>query len=427
MADILFCPKNIQDTIMGNRNFYKLFILNLLILFKVSLFAQDTIKLSKELLDLDFKDVYGISSIGPFFLNGDTIDLLTFQYIKNMKDSIRPIFRNSIGRYCKFYSKDNSLLEEGIWYPEFFAGNYKSYFSNGKIKVEGAFTNNISKIKNGRGGIKIGNWKYYTNKGELYLERNYSPNGKLISSKKYKIDNKFKLNIVRNMLNYSCSIFLYKNEILVDSMSLRNLDFITDSLVNYDNNWWHYYFSTCKICSSKILENTQQILLTVKEDKIHIAFVSDYIHALNFSETIDSIKAEKDTLFYDIKLKYDLYNYIKLDSNFFKSKHLANEIFYCRNCTDNKKENEGMVRQLMLKFDNINKIFYSKKIFLNGAYVFEAEVDGVKTKSVLKNKEAYVLDFYWTPITYFSGKWYFRHGKIFRPIDIIFNRCRGRC
>mgnify|MGYP006915292270 CR=1 FL=1 len=41
--------------------------------------------------------------------------------------------------YCMFYTQKHVLIAEGIWSFEVFHGDYKEYYPNGVIKIDGLF------------------------------------------------------------------------------------------------------------------------------------------------------------------------------------------------------------------------------------------------------------------------------------------------
>jgi len=45
-------------------------------------------------------------------------------------------------------------------------GAYKTWFENGQLRIEGQYDN----------GIKIGNWRFFDEKGNVIEEKNFSEN-----------------------------------------------------------------------------------------------------------------------------------------------------------------------------------------------------------------------------------------------------------
>ena len=110
-------------------------------------------------------------SAGKYYYNRIEIDSVSFikmaKYTATICDSL--FLKEAVGKYCKFYNEDSILVLESTWYPEFYAGVYKEYYNDGKLKVQGEF------VKEGGYdmGRRIGKWYYYYTNGKIKKVKNY--------------------------------------------------------------------------------------------------------------------------------------------------------------------------------------------------------------------------------------------------------------
>lgn len=112
-------------------------------------------------------------------------------------------FQDSVYQYAKTFHKNGQLAricriwryapekQPGEWV---FVGPYKSYFENGKIKTSGKYSEKLplnqtdyrcpfdDNCRN-NWGIRIGEWKYYDEKGKLLYVESYDSTGVLIGKK----------------------------------------------------------------------------------------------------------------------------------------------------------------------------------------------------------------------------------------------------
>ena len=145
---------------------------------------KDTVYLKMRDLKVCFGSMESLTrSGGKFYYNGAQIDSITYfkmdRFSSKICDSL--FLTYSVGKYCKFYNKDSVLVLESIWYPEFYAGQYKEYYDNGILKISGEF------VKEGEGpplGTKKGKWYYYYKNGKLRKVINYSNTSNNSSSNK---------------------------------------------------------------------------------------------------------------------------------------------------------------------------------------------------------------------------------------------------
>ena len=241
---------------------------------------------------------------------------------------------------------------------------------------------------------------------------------------------KYDVQIEKNYFNHDISIFLMTNNVKTDSIVLHNIDFENETLVCFNNIWWHYVFSECVSCSPS-LQNSSQLILTPFNGKLFISFVSQYIRSIerdsdsvNFS--YDSVLSDSNQFFFPLKNQYCFYDQIKIDSLFFNGNYMVDEIFYSYRSGDTHEE-AGFVKKHIIKFDAEKKIFYNEKKLINANCTFELEVNGRQEKKRLHNVEVPVLNFYHTCFAYYNGKWYFYFNNFFRPLDILTSTCRYDC
>ena len=151
----------------------KMLITLLLFSFTVIASAQikDTINISDSVMKIYYSSftINGDNSM----INGKSVSIEEANRFMVIQDSVTDFLNNvAYGSYCKFYSEDSLLIEEGVWYDEIWVGYYKKYFPNGVLKEEGEYSKKVS-------GTKTGVWKYYSVLGVLEYEEEYK-DGELI-------------------------------------------------------------------------------------------------------------------------------------------------------------------------------------------------------------------------------------------------------
>ena len=109
---------------------------------------------------------------GKCFLDDVPITREEFDKMDSLKTYIcDSIIDKSQGKYCKFYNKDSVVIEEGIWYREYYVGIYKKYYDNGVLNTLGYYSDGKNKSSI---GDKVGKWYYYNRKGKLIKTVDYS-------------------------------------------------------------------------------------------------------------------------------------------------------------------------------------------------------------------------------------------------------------
>jgi hypothetical protein len=138
-------------------------------------FAQssiDTIRIQKVLVDFAFNSRC-TSSSGNYRINGIPTNDSTFRVITERIDSVLEVINRSLGKYFIFVGQNDKVVEEGWWYHEFYSGYYTGYFSNGKLKEEGYYTDLCDSVFSP--GQKTGTWKHYNQKGALVKRSVHTP------------------------------------------------------------------------------------------------------------------------------------------------------------------------------------------------------------------------------------------------------------
>ena len=229
-------------------------------------------------------------------------------------------------------------------------------------------------------------------------------------------ENVYELKIESDYTNHQTILFLYTDEVKTDSIKINNLDFVLDSIINYKNIFWHYFFSKCNSCQTS-LEIKYQIVLTPKNKKLHIALIDTYRHSLQRNPLDSDFISKRSnysdttTVFDKIKNQYKDFRQLALDSNFFEKNYLVEETNYSWLSGDSLKE-LGLKKKYILKFDKSKKIFYTQKQLMNVTCKFLLENGRIITKH-LHNEEVFFLKFYENCSAYYRGKWYLYSNKPF--------------
>lgn len=133
---------------------------------------SDTLYIKKEYVKF-CSDGFSLTlSAGKYYYNNQEIDKIKYEKIDKFITQIcDSLLDYATGKYCKFYNTDSIVVEEGVWYREFYAGQYKSYYDNGKIKSLGNYSTDINGVN---AGNKIDKWYFYTKDGKIKKMINYS-------------------------------------------------------------------------------------------------------------------------------------------------------------------------------------------------------------------------------------------------------------
>lgn len=237
----------------------------------------------------------------------------------------------------------------------------------------------------------------------------------------------YHLKIENNYSEYTSSIYLYSNEVISDSLILRNVGFQTDSLINYKDSLWYYAFSICSTCSPSLSRKFQLIIIPSGK-KLHIAYFS----ALMWSHKRDSFTKfqpsyiDTNVYFLSIKKENMVYAEIKLDSVFFNDKQIVEQYFYSYK-SGNPIEDQGIIKKYIIKFDSNKRIFYTEKKIINSICQFENKNNTYLIKKRLQNEYVFFLAFYGTTYAYYNGNWYSFFKNTFTPIDMILSICPLGC
>jgi hypothetical protein len=235
------------------------------------------------------------------------------------------------------------------------------------------------------------------------------------------------LKLEKNYSENTSSIYLYSNEIKTDSLILRNVGFQTDSIINYNDSLWYYSFSICSTCSPSLTRKFQLIIIPLRR-KLHIAYFSE----LMWSQKRDSILKFQpsyiDTNVYYLSIKKENIGYaeIKLDSGFFTDKQIVQEYFYSFK-SGISFEDQGIIKNYIIKFDSNKQIFYNKKKIINSICRFGNKNNRYLINKRLQNEYVFFLEFYGTTYAYYNGNWYSFFKNTFTPIDMILSLCPLGC
>lgn len=122
----------------------------------------------------------GLASLSDFYPVGDTLVWGRKVYLAPRDTALvrktEAFQRSCFGKYFKFKTHSGVPVAEGRWVVESFVGFYKEYYKNGVLKVEGNYSVDTARKKNGV-------WHYYSKRGILYKSINYS----LVNSMSYKL------------------------------------------------------------------------------------------------------------------------------------------------------------------------------------------------------------------------------------------------
>jgi hypothetical protein len=256
------------------------------------------------------------------------------------------------------------------------------------------------------------------------------------------VDNEtgYTIKIERDFKSHNATIYLLTDKIKTDSLLLYNLDFKTDSLISYNNTWWHYYFSTCVNCIPTVVCNIHQFVFTADNKRLQLAFVNQHKKITKYMRASDIPHVSDSNAFFSmLRKQYHSFSKITLGNNFFKGDYKVEEIFYCATCNYLESEQKGFIKTYKLQFDKAQKVFYTKRVKMNGEYEFEQAYNGETIKRNIKGEEFLLLRFYnsffsSSSFAYYKGKWYYyfagsntdKNG-VFMPLDIIYSLCKNGC
>jgi hypothetical protein len=262
------------------------------------------------------------------------------------------------------------------------------------------------------GGLVFSIYNLYGNLNILYTDNKYS-------------NDVYQISISRSTLNHNAYLILKQDNRALDSLLLTNMDFRTDSLININNKYWNYFYSTCIECDPGVKTSVIQIILTIKNKKLKIAYISEYLY-ITAKPDIDFNECHTTDVI--IKNNFKLYHKksILLDTANFANNYLTERCF-CRDCYGLTFANGIVTRSYPILYDKFDGIFYNKKIKFNGRYKFEAEVNGIRTEYIFHNKFLPIIPFYDVTLVYIDEKWFILVGKTFRPIEILSSYCNGKC
>lgn len=248
----------------------------------------------------------------------------------------------------------------------------------------------------------------------------------IIIQKDLSQDSKFSIVVKKDIIRHKVIIMLISAGIEKDSLEIKNIGPKKDSLVNFENKWWLYFFSSCTDCVPYIIEDSYQIILSVVNEKLHIGYISNF---KKIDTKFDFITVLKDTskLFNQLKDNYNYYNTIFLSKKFFGGEKKAHEILYCTSCDINSADEIKFVKDYDIKYDLSKHVFYTDRKVLNGSYKFETDFEKKIVTKKIKKDEALILNFQRNCYAFYKGEWYYFYDNIFRSIDVLTSRCKNGC
>lgn len=242
------------------------------------------------------------------------------------------------------------------------------------------------------------------------------------------MDDSIDIRLKKNYLNNESIIILYLNKEPSDSIILKNVDLRFDSIVNYNNIFWHYLFAVNTKCRPQ-LEYKYQMILTFRNKKLHISFIAPFIKKCPWSgKPFYNTQPDDTSQNWEEIKKNSIFQYLSLDSNFFNGKLSARHIYYAADNFD-RDAAKGVSEVHKFEYDSTMQIFFDLKREINTTCLFELTVDGDEILKKLNNEKVYFLSYFEDSFAFYNGQWYFYFGKYnqnyFRPLEIIFDYCKA--
>lgn len=205
--------------------------------------------------------------------------------------------------------------------------------------------------------------------------------------------------IQRNNLKGKATIYLKINELVTDSVTIGDLDFIIDSLVQLNDTLWKYMYSF-GYDESHGMSFSRQVLIQVFKNKIHFSYISDYRYFNQTSVSEDFPFDYLDKEEYVLNLNDSIPNI---------------QMWHYRKVKDYKyyeHEMDSSTAIVYLNYDNEKKVFYSSIDILNGEFGFlpkesekrKYEIDTMKV--YLNNEKVMTLKIEKSHYIYYKHKWF---------------------
>lgn len=206
------------------------------------------------------------------------------------------------------------------------------------------------------------------------------------------------LNVKRDKINNQIVFYLNRNEQIIDSLILFNLNFKVDSLTKISENIWHYIYSV-RCGSNCKLRN--QIILIIDSNKLHLSYVSYFSSSFDYSDLYSSPESVN-------VLPYSIYNcnYFFGD-DFFKGKPIVKEYLFKGKVADNGKGSDVFYQ---LKYDAVKKVYYTQTQLLKGEYLLVIPKKNKQLKKKI-NEIVPVLKFREVLWLYYNNTWYELNSK----------------
>jgi hypothetical protein len=263
----------------------------------------------------------------------------------------------------------------------------------------------------------------------LCYSHTYAQNSNLQTPNYKQSNNKLQANlsisVVKNTKNGTAKLYMLSGIIKTDSIFLFNLDFKVDSIINHENRYWEYIFSTNSKRTHTSEDNNWRFLFTAMGSKLVFSFVS-IVSSKAKIEDSDTNKYRKgnDSVLNILKKKYSNYNAVKL--NFNKGKYSAEELYLCANCLYDVGGYQELRKKHIFKLDKNSKLFYSEKKMLNTKFYYSSSRNSKDSLISYNNKQAYFLNFYWYKFVNIDSVWYWyikgRTYDLLTPLEDIYIR-----
>lgn len=201
-------------------------------------------------------------------------------------------------------------------------------------------------------------------------------------------DKKLKLEIKRNYEDSNIVLYLNVNGKITDSMRIDFVDFVTDSLISINDTMWHYIYSFQKIHPDAKL--AQQMVITEKNNKIHLAYASDYIYYVWEECHLN------DSFFYN---NPSVMQYIHSSDGYLLRENydtLKKKIF-----KDTIPNGEYIIS---LKYDAAKKVYYQQEEYLTAPFSVSGKY--LKTNSRFDNEKVLSIKFTNTKMIFWDNKWF---------------------
>jgi hypothetical protein len=205
------------------------------------------------------------------------------------------------------------------------------------------------------------------------------------------------LNIRRDYINQTATIYLQNRNKIEDSLMVHNLNFRIDSLLQITNQLWHYIYSIRCGSNCKV---RNQIIISCFKNKLHIEYAGLHSASYEFDDLYDTINR---TLKAKDVMKYPNY-YVEylFNNSFFYNKPSVKEYVYKGKTPDN---GTGDVLIKELKYDRVNRIYYTEREALHGDFTFISPESGEGINKKI-NEHVYILKFKESESVYLNNTWF---------------------